>query len=112
VDLPGGGGGPSGKGKLPNGGGPSGKGKLPNGSGPPSGRRLSIGSRGRFPVRGTSVPFGFPWSSSPWNPWYPLWYPPQTATNSFIKKIIIVPNLFYWDRFECSCSSVSESNLS
>jgi hypothetical protein len=94
------------------GGGILGKGELPNGSGPPSGRGLPIGSKGRFPIGGTSVPFGFPWSSSLWNPWYPLWYPPQAPTGSFIKKIIIVPNLFYWDRFECSCSSVSKSNLS
>jgi len=35
--------------------------------------------------------------SSPWNPWYPLWYPPLTPTNSFIKEIIVVPNIFYWD---------------
>jgi len=51
--------------------------------------------------------FGFPWSSSPWNPQYPLWYPLPTPTDSFINKIIIIPNLFYWDRFEYSCSNVS-----
>jgi hypothetical protein len=68
---------------------------------------LPKGGKGKFPVGGVSVPFGFPWSSSPWNPWYPLWYPPPTPIDSFINKIIIIPNLFYWDRFEYSCSNVS-----
>jgi hypothetical protein len=25
---------------------------------------------------------------------------------SFIKEIVTVPNLLYWDKFECSCLSV------
>ncbi len=74
-----------------------GGGRPPGKGGPLSGKGLLRGGKGGNLVGGASVLFGFPWSSSPWNPWYPLWYPPLTPTGSFIKKIIVVPNLFYWD---------------
>ncbi len=100
---------------LGGGGGPLNGSGPPSGSRPPNGERPLRGGGGWFPVGNTSVLFNVPWPSSPWNPWYPtMVFTTNThyPCGSFINKIIAMPNLLYWDRFGCSCLSVSKSHSS
>jgi hypothetical protein len=94
-----------GSGRPPKGG----SGPLGRSGGPPSGGRPIGRGGGGFFIRSTST-FQCPLTKFPLKPMVPTMVSTTSTHYPFIKEIVTLPNLHYWDKSGCSCLSVSESH--